>query len=243
MQNLVIAWCPRGRFSFLCIIALLSLSPLLPATPVVLQEIYYDQPGADGSDVFSELFGPAGFSLDGWSLQGINGTNGGIYRRLDLTGSVIPTDGIFVISNNNANSSLLSVTDLTANVDWQNGPDAVFLVDDQNIIQDALQYGLLTGFNRAEGIAATDVSAGYSLSRHYAGLDSNDNFVDFVALDSPTPGTAKIQSVTLNSAYVGIPSPGTFYLLLMGMVVILLPGIWRRGASSIKTSAYLAVSA
>ena len=221
---------------------LLNHSPLLSATPVVLQEIYYDQPGGDGSDVFSELFGPAGFRLDGWSLQGINGTNDTTYRQLDLTGSVIPDDGVFVISSTKANSTLLSVTDLIANIDWQNGSDAVLLVDDQNAIRDALQYGLLTSFNRAEGTAADDVSAGYSLSRHYAGLDSNNNLVDFTALKTPTPGSVKIQAAALSPAVVAIPSPGTFYLLLIGILVILLPRIWRREASPVTTSTYLAVS-
>ena len=71
--------------------------PTDPGT-VVLNEVYYDAIGADAGEVFTELFGPAGMSLSGWSLVGINGNTGLEYITVDLTGAVIPTDGLLVIA-------------------------------------------------------------------------------------------------------------------------------------------------
>jgi len=83
---------------------------------------------------------------------------------------------------------VLEERDFTANVDWQNGPDAVQLRDPADAIVDALQYGDAGEFNAGEGLPASSASAGRSLSRDRLSSDSNDNAADFSPLDPPTPG-------------------------------------------------------
>ena len=155
---------------------------------VFIQEVLYDGLGGDGDDAFTELIGPPGTSLDGWSLVGINGDTGTSYRAVDLTGATIPLDGVLVVATTSANDSLAAVRDLIGSVDWQNGPDAVQLVDSAGSIIDAVQYGDAGAFNAGEGSAATGTSPGESLSRDGAGTDTGDNLADFTIRIVPSPG-------------------------------------------------------
>ena len=110
--------------------------------------------------------------LDGWSLVGINGGTGLPYRTLDLTGATIPGDGLLVVATSSAEAGLAAVRDFIANVDWQNGPDAVQLVDPFMSIVDAIQYGNAGINNAGFGLPALDSPAGSSLSRDPFGESS-----------------------------------------------------------------------
>ena len=103
--------------------ALIAIPPSSWATPILIQEVLYDASGPDAPFAFTELVGPPGASIDGWSLVGVNGATGTPYRTLDLTGSWIPLDGIFVIATASASIELAAERDLIGNVDCQNGPD------------------------------------------------------------------------------------------------------------------------
>jgi hypothetical protein len=155
---------------------------------VVIHEVLYDGLGGDADDAFTELVGPPGTSLDDWSLVGINGGTGTSYRVIDLSGTTIPSDSVFVVATSSANDSLAAVRDLIGSVDWQNGPDAVQLIDAMGSIVDALQYGDATPFNAGEGFPAPRTAAGESLSRDDAGTDSDDNLADFTRQPVPSPG-------------------------------------------------------
>ena len=168
--------------------ALLAAAPA--ASQVRIQEVLYDGAGSDVVDVFTELSGPPGTSLDGWSLVGVNGGDGEPYRTVDLSGAAIPADGILVVAASKANPGLAVIRDLTGSVDWQNGPDAVQLRDPNDQIVDALQFGDAGAFNAGEGTPAPTTPAGHSLSRDAAGTDTGDNAADFSVLQVPTPGTA-----------------------------------------------------
>ena len=188
---------------------------------VVIQEVLYDGPGTDGDDVFIELFGSPGTDLDGWSLLGINGNDGEVYRRIDLTGSIIPDDGIFVIATGSANSLLALQRDFIANVDWQNGPDGLHLLEGITVI-DALQYGDAGIYNAGEGLFAQDISGLESLSRDLFGTDTDNNAVDFRAGTS-SPGTGP--SI--------VPVPASVWLFASGLSLL---GVVRRRRANVDTN-------
>lgn len=156
-------------------------------TGVVISEVYYDAVGAD-DDTFVEVHGPAGLSLDGFTLYGVNGNNGSTYQTITLSG-VIDSDGLFVIANSNAASWLGDEADLLDDgVDYQNGPDSVVLAWDGHVV-DAVAYGSFDADETAagEGTPAAAAPAGQSLARDDAFTDTDDNATDFVA-GTPTPG-------------------------------------------------------
>lgn len=182
------------------------------ATPIWIQEVVYDAPGPDAAYAFTELVGPPGASLDGWSVVGINGSTGTSYRTIDLAGASIPLDGIFVIATMAASLELAAVRDFIGPVDWQNGPDAIQLWNPFEEIADALQYGDAGDGNRGEGAPAEDVAPGLSLSRDERGTDTDDNAIDFRASE-PSPGSV--------GAAVSISAPPVVMLLMLGTAMVL----------------------
>jgi hypothetical protein len=190
---------------------ILALCTALPTqASVVIQEVLYDGPGTDPDDVYTELFGTPGMDLSGWSLVGINGGDGQVYQSIALNGLLIPEDGIFVIATASANSALALQRDFIANVDWQNGPDAVHLLFGDKIM-DALQYGDAGIFNAGEGMFSTDITGSVSLSRNLFGTDSNNNAIDFTVSD-PTPG--------VGPAVVPIPAAVWMFASGLGLLSI-----------------------
>lgn len=187
----------------------------LSAAPILIQEVLYDGLGGDADESFTELFGTPGSSLDGWQLVGINGFNGNRYRSIDLTGNHISADGTFVISTASASSSLRAESDFTANVDWQNGPDAVQLFNGSTLV-DALQYGDAGAFNSGEGLNAEDVTAGFSLTRDILGSDTGNNATDFTMAE-PSPG---VGPVLANVHAQKVPEPNIISLLTLGLAGI-----------------------
>lgn len=176
---------------------------------VIISEVFYDATGGDSEQVFVELYGAAGTSLDGWSLQGINGAGGSVYHTVTLSG-VIPTDGVFVVADGSGGSTSVANADLITDADFQNGPDSIQLLQGATLM-DALGYGDFASADFAgEGNAAPDVSAGDSLAR-LSLVDTNDNFAGFVA-GTPTPGMVS-----------AVPVPAALWLFgsgLMGMLAV-----------------------
>jgi hypothetical protein len=190
-----------------CVTLLFGMLGQAHASPVspLIQEVYYDQPGSDGDKVFTEIYGPPGMSLTNFYLKGINGSDGGIYRTINLSGAVLPSNGLLVV----ARSGFISMPEgsyFVGNVEWQNGPDAVQLWYDDGTSAptryDALAYGDVP--NYGEGNAALDVPAGQSLSR-VSGIDTDNNLADFSA-SSPTPGVVPIPCAAwlLGSGLIGL---------------------------------------
>jgi len=185
----------------------------------ILDEVCYDGVGADADEAFTEIYGTPGTSLKGWSLRGLNGADGKIYRTISLTGVSIPSDGILVLATSGAKGSVLSARDVTAKVDWQNGPDAIQLLDASGSVVDALQYGTSGTWNVGEGTPAIDVRAGWSLTRDLLGTDTGDNAKDFSAISTPTPGVGPVQAT---------PEPSTLALLATGLGLVALRRRKRR---------------
>jgi len=178
----------------------------------IISEVLYDAAGTDNGNVFVELFGSPGTVLDGLLLEGVNGSDGSVYRTVALAG-VIPLDGIFVIGDDSGDgTSFVNGSDQIVDVDFQNGPDSIVLRDGSGVL-DALGYGDFTSLIFAgEGMPAVDVLAGSSLARFNLLADTGNNLDDFTVLESPTPGSVPPAAVPLPPAVV------LFLSGLLGMV-------------------------
>lgn len=185
----------------------------------VISEVLYDAAGTDNGAVFVELFGAPGTVLDGLTLEGVNGSDGSVYRSVLLAG-IIPADGVFVIGDDSGDgTTLVSQSDQVADVDFQNGPDSIVLRDSGGVL-DALGYGdFSTAIFAGEGNPAPDGASGQSLARISPLLDSDNNLGDFMLLDVPTPGVVPVSAV---------PVPPAVLLFLSGIAG--LAGIARRRA-------------
>jgi len=164
--------------------------PPPPATGLVLNEVDYDQVGADGEG-FVEIAntGDTPADLDGLALVLVDGGQSAEYDREALTGTIAP-GGHLVVA-----------------VDPQNGaPDGIALVDtDGGALLDALSYeGPITSavidgttYSLVEGtmlpadVADSNTVDG-SLSRIPTGTDTNDAASDWRFTTTVTRGAANV---------------------------------------------------
>ena len=164
--------------------------PPPPTSSVVINEVDYDQVGADG-DGFVELknTGTTAVDLAGLALVFVDGTDSEEYRREALTGTLEP-GGYLVVAG-----------------DAQNGaPDGIALVDaDDGALLDALSYegaiaaaviggrtySLVEGTVLPATVADSNTAAG-SLSRIPDGRDTNDAATDWVFTTTLTRGAANV---------------------------------------------------
>ena len=212
---------------FIPAIVLIGPSSRANAAPII-HEVFYDATGSDSGLVFTELFGEAGVGLDGWTLVGINGGTGLSYRTVDLTGAIFPSDGLLVIAQNTATGALAAERDVMGNVDWQNGPDAIQLLDPMSVLVDALQYGDAGTNNAGFGLPALDASAGSSLSRDLLGTNTGSNFLDF-SVTAPSPGVGPTTTPPTS-----VPEPSTVVLLGIGLCAVVISR-WRHEWSALNT--------
>jgi len=150
---------------------------------VVINEVLYDPSGKDAG-CFVELVGTPGLSLDEYFLAGVNGNGGKQYNVIDLSGYRIPSDGYFVVAQD---ENVPDADLIDSKADFQNGPDNIELWHGDNRI-DSVGYGdfseaVFTG----EGDPTFDLP-GYSIGRRPDGADINNNSIDFVGLPLASPG-------------------------------------------------------
>lgn len=182
-----------------CLVAATAFTATAQAATLI-SEVLYDAVGTDRGNVFVELCGTPGTSLDGLVIEGVNGADGSVYKTATLSG-VIPGDGVFVIGDDDGTGiSQVANVDLVLDVEFQNGPDSIVLRDAGGVL-DALGYGdFSSAIFAGEGSPAPDVASGWSLARHDALLDTGDNAVDFFGLEVPTPGLVPASPVPLPPA-------------------------------------------
>ena len=203
-SGFLLSWVWRSA----CFIAFAGWAGAVQAMPII-SELYYDAPGSDDGLSFIEIAGEPGTSLDGVSIEGVNGSNGAVGPTILLSGS-IGLGGLFVVADrmSDGTTSVLGA-DFLANFDFQNGPDSVVIRRD-GVIVDSLGYGEfgVAEVFAGEGMSAPDVLAGQSLARHFANLDTDDNALDFGILELPTPGAA---------TFLPVPEPTTAVLFGLGL--------------------------
>lgn len=201
---------PLGRRATCLAAALLVLLPSVGSATPLISELFYDGVGSDDGQSFVELSGAPGTVLDGMTLEGVNGSGGGIGPVITLSG-VIASDGLFVVADiTSGGVSMVLLADQLANFDFQNGPDSVVLRSSAGVAIDSLGYGSFGAGDvfAGEGAAAPDAPAGSSLARFFADIDTDDNALDFQILASPTPGDA---------VFANVPEPGSGTLVMAGL--------------------------
>jgi hypothetical protein len=119
--------------------------------PVVtpwINEIHYDNTGGDVGEGL-EIAGPAGIDLAGWTVEAVNGSNGTVYRTINLSG---------VFTDNGAGYGTIFFG-LPANGLQNGGSEGLALVDDTGTVIQFLGYeGAVTATaGAAAGMTATDI--------------------------------------------------------------------------------------
>lgn len=162
----------RAVSSYLiALFSLLLASGSVSAMPVFINELHYDNAGADVAEGV-ELAGSAGTDLQNWRLWFYNGSNGLAYASL-------PLSGIFTDMQNGFGVLNFAFSGI------QNGsPDGVALVDDVDQVQQFISYeGAFTALGGVAvnllsqdiGIAETSQSpTGFSLQLSGIGAGYSD---------------------------------------------------------------------
>ena len=195
-----------------------AATPATGHAATLLSEVFYDAVGSDDGEGFVEIAAAPGTVLDGLAIEAINGADGSVTHNIALQGTV-GASGLFVVADATSGGTTSVVgADQLANFDFQNGPDSVVLLDGSGSALDAVGYGTFGAgtFFAGEGSPTVDPSAGESIQRRFADLDTQDNAVDWIA-GAPTPGTA-----------ARVPEPASALLLATGLIGLAAGGRWRR---------------
>ena len=138
---------------------------------VWINELHYDNASSDTGE-FVEIAGTAGTNLSGWQLVFYNGSNGAVYKTVNLSGT-LPNQ------QNNFGTIPFDVAGI------QNGaPDALALVNDAGEVLEFLSYEgtLIAVDGPAAGMTSVNIGvsetsstpAGYSLQKSGQGVASSD---------------------------------------------------------------------
>ncbi len=153
---------------------------------IVVNELYYDHPGADAGFEFVELLntGADAVAIGDLSLEFHNGSGTGwsVVTRVPA-GTVLEAGTLYVIGA----SAVLPLPDDLVDLALQNGPDAIRIVAADGTVLDVVGYGGLDDPAYVETLGVAAIVAGMSIARIPDGADTDDNAADFVAA-SPTPG-------------------------------------------------------
>lgn len=187
----------------------------LDCNALVISEVLYDYDsltsGSDDGREMLEIAGPAGASLAdvrAVSVQGGASSTGGVIGEVLLSAARMPLSGLYVIGDDDGTGATeVANANQIANLDFQNGPDAVQLVRGATLL-DAFGYGNLPAnlvdtqrnLPAFEGTPVRDLSPTTVLinyARSEDETDTNDNSADFVYDPTPTPGARNVATQLL----------------------------------------------
>ena len=168
-------------------------TPRPPALKLVINEIDYDQAGADTAE-FVEVFNPNPSAVDlaDYRIELINGSNGRRYGSYAATGRL--EAGAYLVIGDQAVIDATSAATVTLPLKsggLQNGPDAVRIVEAATgRVLDGVHYReAVSGIGEGAPAPRDDTGSPTSISRCPDGFDSDDNGADFATM-TPTPGAA-----------------------------------------------------
>lgn len=160
-----------------------------------IAEILYDAAGDDTGHEFVELYNPNPFPflLAGARLEAGDGSGPGRWSARWTAGAAdtAPALGRFVVGG----AAVLPAPDRIANLDLQNGPDAVRITWPDGAVE-VVGYGAHEFPEYFCSAPAADVPSGQSLARIPDAADEGSNALDFRAA-APSPGAANRPAVDL----------------------------------------------
>jgi hypothetical protein len=222
---------------FLSTGALLTSTAISSHASIVINEIDYDQPGSDNAE-FIELYNPdqRALSLDGYTLELINGTNGSTYKTVDLSGMTLGAGDYLVLCDS---ASAITRCDIDmATSSWiQNGGgngDAIALLS-AGLAIDSLAYegigSQLSPYAEGGSFAPADSnSINMSITRLPNGFDRDNNASDF-ASGCITPGSANIAGTGDCTIQINpVPLPAAVWLFATGLAGFIGIARSRQGA-------------
>lgn len=219
----------RAGMFFASVFSLLCLfSAPLQALPVFINELHYDNTGADVGEAV-EIAGPAGTDLNDWWLLLYNGSNGGLYKSIALNGSIPDFGGG------------TGFVEVQPGGGMQNGPgDGLALVDSAARVLQFISYegtvsatgGVAAGLTSIDIGVLEDGSTAVGESLQLAGVGSEYEHFHWVV------GSESFAAVNIDQRFVGrpdavkVPTPDSLLLIAVGLIALLLVRYrWRLGGA------------
>ncbi len=168
-----------------------AVCPPRPAGSVLLNEVLFNPPGADGTGAaeWVELFGTPGLALKNYTLVGYDGATGNRYFTQPLDGQYLRAEGFLLLEGSGGIWRRLYLP-----IELQNGPDSMRLEYCDGSVVDALAYGSFGGGTvpRGEGTPEPAPATETSLARIADGVDTNNNQADWKTATSTTPESTNV---------------------------------------------------
>ena len=190
---------------------------------VVISEVFYDESGTDNNE-FCVLYNPTDSNIDigDWTLNAFDQT-GALKTTTTFPDDASITANMFYLigekdplNSGDWGGTEISPDCLRGGSDWQNGPDDYLVLEDSggNYI-DGVRWGHKDGNNPPpipdvpDNNTAPDAAAGKSIERKPLGggyapcQDTDDNSVDFVVQETPTPKNSSSLETGISVTKVG----------------------------------------
>ena len=182
-----------------------------PFKTLIISEVMYDAVGTEPDEEWIEIYnaGASTIDLSNYKVGDEEEQGGGEGMLQFPVGASINSGQVIVVANKataffgvwgfkpdyemvGSDATVPDMSPYTAwasgNVDFSNSGDGVLILDDSDVIVDAISYGNKTTFFDPP---CPDVSAGHSLERSPANVDT-DTAADWIDQEFPNPGAVNI---------------------------------------------------